>query len=285
MEKVMESLVNLVDKTKFEDLPKEVIHETKRALLDCIGVGIGAPLLQHGRTCRDFGKKLGGRPESTILGGDGKVSCLNAAFTNGELISALLYECMFANRAPSFVIPAALAAAEFVSAPGKDLILSVALGLEVAGRITSAVKPAYWPIPSGPKRGQMVFEDVSGTGFSVFGAAAAAGKLFGLSYDKMATALGIAGYAAPPSTNGKWMDTYPAVMTGPGPAGFSAEAGVKSALLADMGYTGDTNVFEGKRSYWRFAGFTEWNIDPVVANIGKEWRCHQIYYKKYPGGM
>ena len=240
--------------------------------------------MRRGKICRDLGKKLAGAPESTILGTKGKVSCINAAFTNGELISTLDYDCVFGIHIPPFVIPAPLALAETVSASGKDLILSIALGHEVARRLQLATEPAYWPKESGPEYGKIIFGNVSGHGAAVFGAAVGAGKILDFSADKLANAIGIAGYAAPPSTFRKWTDTAPCRMTKYGPPGFTAEVGVRSALLADMGYHGDTNIFEGEVGYWRFSGFQEWNKERVVADLGTKWRCREIHYKRYPCG-
>jgi 2-methylcitrate dehydratase PrpD len=281
----MGALVNLVGDTTFGDLPDEAVHETKRVLLDSIGVALGAPRMTHGRICRDLGKQLGGAPESTILGTKGKVSCLNAAFTNGELINTLYMDPLFAFRSPAVVIPATLALAEKACASGKGLILAVALGHEIAARIGSAVRPTYWPEPGlGADKGKIIYEKVCGNAHAVFGAAVGAGKILDLSPAKMAHAMGIAGYAGPPNVFSKWIDTTPGNMLQIGPAGFGAEVGVKSALLAEAGYTGDTDIFEGNYSFWNFSGAQGWNTSKVVEDIGTKWRCHQIFYKRYPVG-
>jgi len=164
------------------------------------------------------------------------------------------------------------------------LILSVALGQEIARRLQMATPPPYGPIKDGPDKGKIIFAPVSGHGSAIFGAAVGAGKILDLSSEKMANAIGIAGYAAPPSTFRKWTDTVPCRMTKYGPPGFTAEAGVRSALLANMGYCGDTDIFDGEYCYWRFSGFKEWNKDVVMEEIGSKWRCLEVSYKKYPCG-
>jgi 2-methylcitrate dehydratase PrpD len=285
MDEIMEQLVKFVMETTFDDLPEELVHETKRTLLDCLGCGVGGLRTKRGRISTQMAQRMGGTPESTILGTAGKVSCVHAAFANGELINALDYDTTFSNHIPPYVIPAPLAVGETVSAPGKDLILSVALGQEVARRIRLAATGPYWPKPDEPDRGKIIYGYVSGNSSSVFGATVGAGKMLNLSPEKMASAMGIAAYAGPPSTYSKWMRTVPGRMTKYGPPGFSAEVGVQSALLADMGYYGDTDVFEGEYGYWRFSGYQEWNKDKVVADLGKKWVCLKVGYKKYPAGM
>jgi 2-methylcitrate dehydratase PrpD len=238
--------------------------------------------MERGKICIEFAKKLGGPQESTILGTTGKVSCINAAFANGELINALDWDALLAVHAPPFVIPAPLAVSEIISASGKDLILSIALGHEIAKRFQMATPPLFKAVKSGPKEESIVFSPFDGHGSVVFGAAVGAAKMLNLPPEKMASAIGIAGYAGPPSTSRKWTDTVPCRMTKYGPPGFTAEVGVRSAILADMGYYGDTEIFDNEFGYWRFSGFQEWNREIVAADIGKKWYCNEVSYKQYP---
>jgi len=284
MDEVMKELVTFAGDTKFSDLPAEVVSETKRLLLDSIGCGIGGKVMQRGKIATELATRLGGLPEATILGTSTKVSCGSAAFANGELINALDWDACLGVHLPPFVIPAPLAVAENVSASGKDLILSVTLGHEIARRIQMATAPAFYPIKRGAERGKMRFEPVSGHGSGVFGAAAGVGKILSFSPEKMANAMGIAGYAGPPSTLRKWTDTAPCSMTKFGPCGFAAEVGIRSAMLADMGYHGDTTIFKGECGYWRFSGFQEWDKKAVTKGLGSKWNCAQVSYKQYPCG-
>ena len=41
MDEIMEQLVKFVMETTFDDLPEDLVHETKRTLLDCLGCGVG----------------------------------------------------------------------------------------------------------------------------------------------------------------------------------------------------------------------------------------------------
>jgi 2-methylcitrate dehydratase PrpD len=284
MDPLTQQLAAFATDTTYDDLPQEVIHETKRLLLDSIGCALGATRMERGKICTELAKSLGGTPEATILGTAGKVSSINAAFANGELISTLDYDALYGVHTPPFVIPAPLAVAETVSASGKDLILALTLGHEIARRLQMATPATYSPKESGPEYGKMSFAPVSGHGTSGFGAAIGAGSILKLNVDKMANAMGIAGYTSPPSTFRKWTDTVPCRMTKYGPPGFTAEVGVRAALLADRGYYGDTNIFEGEHGYWRFTGFERWNKDIVVAGLGSTWKCREVNYKKYPCG-
>jgi 2-methylcitrate dehydratase PrpD len=88
---------------KFEDLPEDVVYETKRVLLDSIGCAIAGITSDKGKISIQLARRLGGPPESSIIGIGDKVSCSNAAFANGELINALDYDAIY--HIPPFVIP------------------------------------------------------------------------------------------------------------------------------------------------------------------------------------
>lgn len=281
MDPIMKELVDFAYETKFKDLPREVVGETKRILLDSIGCALGAYRMKRAQICAEEGQRTGGKEESTIFGSEaGKVPSLNAAFANGELITALDLDALYGTHLPPYVIPSPLAVGESLSSSGEDIILATALGLEIARRVQMATPPPY-----GPKSdGSVFFSDVSGHSPAAFGAAVGAGKILGLNAEKLASAIGIAGYAAPPSTFRKWTDTTPCRMTKYGPPGFTAEVGVRSAVLANAGYYGDTDIFQGDYCYWRFAGHQKWNVKPVTEKIGRQWKCLEVSYKKYPAG-
>lgn len=284
MDELTKKLAEFAAKTDCDDLPEEVIRETKRLLLDSIGCGIAGHRTERGRICAQLAKTLAGQPESSILGTTVKVSSTNAAFANGELINALDYDACCSAHIPPFILPAPLALAEASSAAGQELIASIALGMEIGRRIGLATRPRHWPTESGPEKGNVVFAPVSGQGAAVFGAAVGAGKILHLDFEKMASAIGVAGYAGPPNTFRKWTDTAPVSMTKYGPPGFAADVGVRAALLADMGYRGDTDIFEGEFNYWRFAGYQEWDRKKVTENLGHKWQCLEVKYKKFPCG-
>jgi len=68
-----------------------------------------------------------------------------------------------------------------------------------------------------------------------------------------------------------------------GSTGWGAQVGVISALLAEMGYTGDTDLFEGEYGFWRYTGQGE-RKTVVLADLGTKWQGNQMRYKRYPAG-
>jgi 2-methylcitrate dehydratase PrpD len=230
-------------------------------------------------------RRLGGPPESMIIGKGDKVSCANAAWANGQLANALDFDALLgAGHDAPFVIPAALAMSEITNTSGVDLMLAIAVGLEIGRRIMRGGPSKYPAIQDGPDKGKIAWRPVDGYTAATFGAAVSAGKILNLDQEKMAYAIGIAGYLCAPDLFRKWNDTTPIRMTRQGVFGWGAQAGVTSALLADMGYTGDTDLFQGPYSFWRYTGKDEWNAEYVLEDLGSEWGCDQISYKFYPMG-
>ena len=282
MGKMTEKLADFVTTVQFSDLPQEVTHGMKRVVLDSIGCAINGLSTDRGEVAVKLARKLGGPPESTIIGTNDKVSCVNAAFANGELTNALDFDALGAGHDAPFLIPAALALGESISTPGKNLILAIALGFEIAGRLKSGQAT---PIAEGPERGKLQWRAVNGHSVSVLAAAASAGKVLNLNQEKMANAIGIAGCICPPNIFRKWMDTAPVRMTKYGSPGWGAHVGVTSALLAEMGYTGDTDLFDGQYGFWRYTGIEEWKTEEALEGLGTKWWGHQMGFKQYPCGL
>ena len=285
MAAITETLADFITETQFSDLPGEVAHEAKRVLLDSIGCAIGGISSDLGRISIEFSRRLGGPPESSIIGTGDKVSCANAAFANGELINALDYDAMSTGHDVPTVIGGALALAEICQVSGEDLILAIALGNEVSARVIAAAggKLAGLGLKADEAGRVVTGEAVTGYANSVFGAAAATGKVMSLNQEKIANALGIAGYVCIPNTIAKMMHTTPIKMSKYAIFGWAAQGGVSSALLADLGFLGDTDVFEGEHGFWRYTGSTYWEAERVVEDIGRKW-IHEISYKQYPAG-
>lgn len=258
-------LASFVEKTTFNELPEHLVDQMKLLVLDAIGCAVRGHSTDCGRISAELARKLGGNAGSTIMGTPDKVAATNAAFANGQLISALDYHPMGTSHDAPAIAAAALSMLEMTQNTGKDLILSILLGLEITRRITYAAE----------------FQGISS---SIFGATVSAGKLLHLNQEKLANAIGLAGFITIPDTLMKYISTHPSQMVKYGPTGWIAQAGVTAALLADMGFTGDTDLFEGEKNYWRFTGKTKSNASGVTANLGKQWETH-VEFKLYPGGI
>jgi len=75
-----QTLATFVADATFERLPREVVHETKRILLDIVGCAVGSVDLDKGRIAINMAREFGSRPEATLLGTQHRVSASIAAF-------------------------------------------------------------------------------------------------------------------------------------------------------------------------------------------------------------
>lgn len=275
-ENITRSLAKFSAELRFEDLPGEIVQQAKRLLLDTIGCGLGAVDLDKGRMGMELARRMGGRPEATVLGAREKVPSAMAAFANGELMNTLDWNALLPpNHVPPYVIPPALALAEAHSKSGKDLITAVVLALEVSARVGTSLV-GLRATPGGlPLR-------VWGISSNQLGATAGAAWLLGLDTDRMQHALGLAGYYAPLPSHAKFNHTTNVGYAKYSPAGWMAQAGVTTALLAEMGYHGDGTVLEGEHGFWAMNGAPSCDWDKILDRIGEHWTFDHVAYKYWP---
>lgn len=221
---------------KYKTLPGNTRHGVKRLLLDYLGVAVGGSRSESGKVARAFARDQGGKGQSRVIGDTARVSMTSAAFANAISSHSLELDdidvlALFHFSPP--VYSAALAAAEAAEASGRDLVVALAAGCEMMERASKAANPSL------RNRG---YHTTPTTG--VFGATVAAGRLLKLNPARLASALGMAG-----AQSAGLMEMYGPSMQkrfNPGPA---ARAGVTSALMAKLGFTGTALIFEGERGW------------------------------------
>jgi 2-methylcitrate dehydratase PrpD len=261
---------------KFCDLPTEVSHEIKRLLLDTIGCGLGGLGLDKGSMAIRLAQQAGGRPEATVLGTGAKVPGAMAAFVNGELMNALDY-CALQPPAhvTPYVIPSVLAMAEINHSSGKDFIAALTVAHELTCRIARSMGNLRATAGGFPVRS-------FGVGCTQFGATAGAARIIGLDTKKMRHALGLAGYHAPIASHVKYNHTVHPGLAKYGPSGWTAQAGVVTAQLAEMGYRGDDTVLDGDYGFWAMNGSQSSDWDKLTSELGQKWAFQAIGYKYWP---
>lgn len=282
MSDTIPKLAKFVVDTKYEDLPPEVIHAAKYLLLDSIGCGLASVTTDRGKMTIALGKRMGGPAESTIIGVGDKISNVTASFVNGELINSSDYDTLMpGGHAPPYVIPPTLAVAESEKAGGKDLLVAIALGFEIAARVPEGLKQQRF-VGEG-KDAKFSWGKRGGQAYSNFGAAAGAAKLLSLDYERMGHALGISGHLCQVLTHVRFSFSDYRHLTKYGMPGWQNTGGMMAALLAEMGYSGDTTVFDGDYGFFNFCGYEgEVDLKPIIQDLGKRWHFMNISYKPYP---
>ena len=251
---------------EYVDLPKAVVEQAKRCLLDTIGVTLAGSKTDTGKTFISLAREWSGIEEATIIGDGARVPSPNAALVNGTVghVHELDDGHRFALGHPGVTsIPAAIAVAEKVAANGRELITATVLGYDVFVRIAKSVNPSH------RSRG---FHTTGTCG--TFGAAAAAGKILGLDEKEMVNAIGIAGVQAAGLME---------VMRGesqikPLNAGRAAHNGSLAALLAERGVTAPRTILEGDDGFCK-AYSDKYATKRIVEELGENYSIMGIYVK------
>ncbi|TFH50967.1 MAG: MmgE/PrpD family protein, partial [Lysobacterales bacterium] len=257
---------------RFDQLPHEVVERTRLLAMDHVGIALRA---RHAADLNDAMTaamaKLGmSSGNCSVIGDEREYPPPAAALYNGNLAHSLDFDDTHARGSihPSApIIPAAFAAAEMVGAGGTDIIAGIVAGYEVQIRLSIALKPSEHYA-----RG---FHPTATCG--VFGAAAAAARIFGLSAEKIASAFGLCGSQAAGSMqfllDGAWNKPFH--------TGYAAMNGLVAASFAAEGFRGAGLAIEGK------AGFLHAyapNADhrAAVAELGEKFETMDIAVKPYP---
>jgi 2-methylcitrate dehydratase PrpD len=214
--------------------------------------------------------EFSGGKQATIVGRRERIDALSAAFLNAAGANVFDYcdthlPTVVHPTAP--LAPALLAMAELRKVSGPDLLTAFALGFEIECRVGLAVSPGHYP------KGWHITSTCG-----VFGAAAGAGKLLGLSPQQLVWALGTA------STQSAGLCEclgWPAKSVSVGNA---ARNGLWSALLAEKNFSGPAEPIAGKQG-WIAAMGEPPNWAALTDGLGKSWAVSDNSLKPYPAGF
>ena len=272
MENMTEKFAEFCEQLKYEDLSPEVIKRTKLLILDTVGIIIRArhdaestsslvsaieKLEMSNGSCQVFSDKKTYSPSA-------------AALLNGTLAHSLDFddthaEASLHSSAP--ILSAALAAAQMNKSSGQELITACVVGYEVqirlglAGGASAHYKKGFHPSAT----------------CGIFGAAAAAGFLMGLTKEQYISAFGIALSQSAGSmqflTDGAW--------TKRSHVGQAAQNGLSCAIMAGEGFKGPSKAFEGQWGYLHSYA-SDGNIKKAIDGLGEKFETLNLGVKPYP---
>jgi 2-methylcitrate dehydratase PrpD len=265
------TLAEHVCRTRFVDLPASAVVATKRDILDTLGAALGGSVAPGIATLAGLARRWGGAPESTVWVLGGRFPAPQAALVNAAMGHALDFDDTFdraGNIHPGIAtLAAGVAAAELgETISGRDVVLAVALGLDVACRLALAAT-----VDRGWHRTAAL---------GIFGAAAAAGKVLGLNVTQMMHAFGIAYSQAA----GNRQCIVDGALTKRLQAGQAASSGVLAAILAREGFTGAQEVFAGRYGFFPLYQPEGYNLEAITASLGTAFRGEELSFKPYPCG-
>ena len=264
-------LARHVCRTGHADLPASAVESARRDILDTFGCmlgGSGSPGIDE--LCAVAGH-WGGREESRVLLRGIRLPAPQAALLNASMGHALDFDDTLDTGGSIHpgvsVLASVLAVADSLRGiKGRDVLLATALGLDISCRVAFA---------STLDRG---WHRTAAMG--VFGATAAAGKLIGLTAEEMLNAFGIA-YSHAAGTRQCILD---GALTKRMQAGQAASAGVFSAVLAQTGFTGAHNIFNGRFGFLELYQPSGHDASLLVRDLGAVFHGEALSYKPYPCG-
>lgn len=267
------ALVDFCMRTRYEDLPPEVVRLTKTQILDTIGIALPARGQDGIRQLRDLTLEEGGRPQSRIWGTNKRVPVEDAARLNASMAHTLEFDDTYEKslmHTSVMTIPVALTVADMIGGvSGKELITAVAAGTEVACRLSRAGSPGVSPFIVGWDPTPM---------YGYVTAALVAGRLMGLKREQMVAATGLAYHQLAGNAQGSIEGTL-AKRMGPG---FATYGGLLSARLAQRGVFGPQHVLEGIKGLFKQYHGGKYSRDSLLNGLGTEYAVFDITPKPYP---
>lgn len=255
-------------------LPEAAAEATRHHLLDTLAAMISGSHLLPGRKAIAYVKSQGGTAEACVPGSSIVTTVVNAALAGGMLAHSDETDDSHAaslTHPGCGVVPAALAMAEHRRLGGTALLRAVALGYDVCVRFSQALG-AYAFSAKG--------HDTHSFG-PMFGAAAAAGSLAGLSADQMRYLLSYTAQQASGLSNYA-RDTEhieKAFLFG----GMPARNGAAAATMVASGMTGIDDAFSGFRNFF-FAYGADAKPEALMRGLGTSYEVVNTDIKRWSVG-
>jgi 2-methylcitrate dehydratase PrpD len=252
----------------YDGLPEAAVDWAKMGILDTVGVTLAGSLEPCAQIVLRVSASSG---PALVFGTAQRLAVTNAALVNGTASHALDFDdCSntLGGHPSAPILPGLFALADTVPVSGRDFIAAYVAGFETETKIAHAVNFHHYDMGWHPT-----------ATLGVFGAAAAASRLIGLTTAQTATALAIA------ASFSSGLKANFGTMTKPLHVGHCAQNGVRAALLAREGMTASHDVFEHRQGFFEvFNGAGNYDADAVL----RDWAepldivTPGIAIKRYP---
>jgi 2-methylcitrate dehydratase PrpD len=262
-------LAGFAARLRYEHIPPDAVERMKLSVLDSIGCCLFGATLPWTRKVADLAEREGARPVASLMGMGKKTSVSLAVLVNSTGGHAFELDDIHKEsivHAGSLATPVALAFAEEQGgAPGRDVITAMVAGYEVGHRVGSAATMSLF------------FRGFHPQGTSgAFVAAATAAHALRLDEGQFQHALGIVGSQA-----GGLMAAQEGAMVKRYHSGRAAQSGVYSALLAQSGFTGITDVLEAPYGGYLSSLSDKPNPKRLTEGLGTVWETLNVGYKPH----
>ena len=223
-----------------ERLGDAAIGTARMGIFDAVGCIVGGAPTPTATAVRALAVEQGVVPEASVLGTGVRLAAPLAALANGVAGHVLDYDDMSSTLVghPSVVlVPALFALGEARRCSGREIVSAYILGFEVDMVFARLMVPVHYDAG---------WHSTSSIG--IFGAAAGACRLLGLGGAAFVNALAIAASGA------AGLRANFGSMTKSLHAGQAAEGGLRAALLAARGFSGNAAALDGPGGFFEIYG-------------------------------
>ncbi len=252
----------------YATLPVNVQQSAKVFLLDSIAVGIAGSCVASAGDVLRTAAMWGAGTDATVLGSGTKMPATSAAFVNSFQIHCQEFDCLHEPatvHAMAVLCGALMASAEVERYSGRDLILGVALGVDVAANLGLAATTGlrfFRPATAG-----------------ALGATAALARLEQFDRKQFKDAWGLA-YSQLAGTMQAHVEGSVAL---PLQIAAASRAVITSIQLVKHGLSGPHDILEGPYGYFEL--FEQGSdLDSVLRDLGNCWRVTELSHKPFPTG-
>ncbi len=254
----------------YRHLPAEVVHLTKRMIIDTIGCALGGYTSEPGKIARALAATVTSTQPGTVIGSGQATSPDLATFANGVMIRYLDYNDGYTSLEsghPSDSIAAVLSATELAGRGGRRAITATVAAYEAFCRLGDAATLRY--------RG---YDHVTnGCIASILGATRSLG--LAVAQTHQALNLGIAPNIALGQTRGGVLSHW----KGCAYANASRNA-LFAVLLARQGLTGPAPIFEGEHGFFRAVTGEPYTLEPFGGG-DVPYKIAECSIKRFPLGQ
>ena len=263
-------LAAFVSRTKYADLPAEVVAQAKLMLLDSLGCALGGYALAAEEVgwIISFAKSQCDRGPSTIWCDGSKTASAFAALANGTMVHTIDFDDTHMGSITHFgssLLGTVFSLGEQLGSSGKEVLEAFILGLEIGARVGRSVMPSHYS-----------YWHPTAT-FGGIAAAAAAAKLLKLDPAGLERAIGHAADGAGGLRYGIEKGDFSKSFH----AGTAAMRGVTAALLVRQGATGPRGILEYPSGFCN-AFATAPDMAPLLADLGDRYEVMAESLKSYP---
>ncbi len=270
---VSSQLAEFTAALRFEDIPRDVVEQAKRHLLDCLGIALASSGFDFAQRTANALLGLAGEGPHPVIGYAMRLPLRDAVMLNGTLIHGLDFDDTHSDavvHGSASAVPTALGMARQHGASGREALAAYILGIEASSRIGAAAQGAFH---------QLGFHPTGMVG--AFGASLTAGRLAGATAAQMAAAQGIILSMAAGSLefleDGSWTKRiHP---------GWAGVCGITATALARSGFKAPPAAYEGRFGLFRtyLGGKAPADLEArCTERLGELWEMRNVALKPYP---